>query len=340
MWSLAQKEKWLLSIWDRLCVCVRSAVSWCAALFHLSHTKREEKKGPKTTRDDYQQLVKSRPLMASQHARLYFFSVIIESAEGKTTTTIISSLGKCRSRWNPAVEKDRGSLDTGRTSGHNTRATSIPGLRNTHQLEFHGARTQRATKKGHGISFPPLLLFNLHLYSTTPLHAVWKRCPGVTLASFSPPRRFVSTCVSIGPCTVLYTWIFLSIPLFIQFLFSSSLAVCPTRSFTPWCLLLLFRIYFSLLVFPFCRAHSNIILARVNDESIKCLHWPFFFIATSRALKRATVHCWQMVFVKKRRDARYATVTMSTQHTLWRPLNWSYILENIYITRSVRRSSS
>ena len=282
MWSLAQKEKWLLSIWDRLCVCVRSAVSWCAALFHLSHTKREEKKGPKTTRDDYQQLVKSRPLMASQHARLYFFSVIIESAEGKTTTTIISSLGKCRSRWNPAVEKDRGSLDTGRTSGHNTTATSIPGLRNTHQLEFHGARTQRATKKGHGISFPPLLLFNLHLYSTTPLHAVWKRCPGVTLASFSPPRRFVSTCVSIGPCTVLYTWIFLSIPLFIQFLFSSSLAVCPTRSFTPWCLLLLFRIYFSLLVFPFCRAHSNIILARVNDESIKCLHWPFFFIATSR----------------------------------------------------------
>ena len=209
MWSLAQKEKWLLSIWDRLCVCVRSAVSWCAALFHLSHTKRE-KKGPKTTRDDYQQLVKSRPLMASQHARLYFFSVIIESAEGKTTTTIISSLGKCRSRWNPAVEKDRGSLDTGRTSGHNTTATSIPGLRNTHQLEFHGARTQRATKKGHGISFPPLLLFNLHLYSTTPLHAVWKRCPGVTLASFSPPRRFVSTCVSIGPCTVLYTWIFLS----------------------------------------------------------------------------------------------------------------------------------
>lgn len=94
-------------------------------------------------------------------------------------------------------------------------------------------------------------------------------------------------------------------------------------------------------IFPFCRAHSNIILARVNDESIKCLHWPFFFIATSRALKRATVHCWQMVFVKKRRrDARYATVTMSTQHTLWRPLNWSYILENIYITRSVRRSSS
>ena len=65
-----------------------------------------------------------------------------------------------------------------------------------------------------------------------------------------------------------------------------------------------------------------------------------FFIATSRALKRATVHCWQMVFVKKRWDARYATVTMSTQHTLWRPLNWSYILENIYITRSVRRSSS
>ena len=153
-------------------MCVRSAVSWCAALFHLSHTKREEKKGPKTTRDDYQQLVKSRPLMASQHARLYFFSVIIESAEGKTTPTIISSLGKCRSRWNPAVEKDRGSLDTGRTSGHNTTATSIPGLRNTHQLEFHGARTQRATKKGHGISFPPLLLFNLHLYSTTPLHAV------------------------------------------------------------------------------------------------------------------------------------------------------------------------
>ena len=154
-------------------MCVYALLSVGAQqLYSTCHTQKEKKKGPKTTRDDYQQLVKSRPLMASQHARLYFFSVIIESAEGKTTTTIISSLGKCRSRWNPAVEKDRGSLDTGRTSGHNTTATSIPGLRNTHQLEFHGARTQRATKKGHGISFPPLLLFNLHLYSTTPLHAV------------------------------------------------------------------------------------------------------------------------------------------------------------------------
>ena len=204
MWSLAQKEKWLLSIWDRLCVCVRSAVSWCAALFHLSHTKREKKR-PKNNKRWLSAVGKITAVDGQPTRTTLLFSVIIESAEGKTTTTIISSLGKCRSRWNPAVEKDRGSLDTGRTSGHNTAATSIPGLRNTHQLEFHGARTQRATKKGHGISFPPLLLFNLHLYSTTPLHAVWKRCPGVTLASFSPPRRFVSTCVSIGPCALCYT---------------------------------------------------------------------------------------------------------------------------------------
>ena len=42
--SRPERKMTLVYLGSIVCVCVRSAVSWCAALFHLSHTKREKKR--------------------------------------------------------------------------------------------------------------------------------------------------------------------------------------------------------------------------------------------------------------------------------------------------------